>query len=285
LYLLRALAGLGKLLFAITLPVTISKWFSRRFALAVAIIFSGWDLGGLGLASLTEHLLLTIGWHATFVVLGVAQLAIALPATLLGLWLLSAAHLGLGLYGDPLPTGGREFPAERAPGAARGDYLPHLRELFRVPLFRTILVGSPIYCLAYGGVLLQQAAVVQGAGAIPYVSSLVIGPTAGCGAIGAIAGGWVLDRWSFLVGTITAFGLLGAGILLLLLASREPSLLLLSSHALIFGLGIGCGDIFWITLIRRRIPPHLFTSAWDIWYFQGLAFMIWLRQSPERSSM
>jgi MFS family permease len=275
LYALRALAGFGKVLFAITLPVIMSKWFSRRFGLAVAIMFSGWHLGGLGLASLTEYLLLAIGWRATSVVLGVAQLAIALPATLLGLRLLSAAHLGLGLDGDPLPAGDRDLPeTEAAAGAARADYLPLLRELFRLPLFRTILVASPIYYLAYGGVLLQQAAVVQGAGATPYVSSLVIGTTAGCAAIGAIAGGWVLDRWSFLVGTITAFGLLGEGILLLLLASREPSLQLLSSHALIFGLGVGCGDIFWITLLKRRIPPHLFTSAWGIWYFQGLAFLI-----------
>lgn len=51
-YFLRAAMGLGKVMFAVTLPYVISRWFSRHYSLALGIAWSGWHMGGLVLAPL-----------------------------------------------------------------------------------------------------------------------------------------------------------------------------------------------------------------------------------------
>jgi MFS family permease len=274
-YLLRALAGFGKVLFAITLPIIISKWFSRRFGLAVAIMYSGWHLGGLGLAPLTEYLLSNVGWRATSVALGIVQLTIALPVTLWGLCAPSAADLGVQLDGDPAPhvEGRRQMAAEKTTSSPP-HYLQLLRELVKHPAFQIIVIASPMYYLTYGGVLVHQAAVIEGSGATAFAASMVLGITAACAALGAVFGGWIFDEFSLTRNTLVAFSLLSTGVLCLLIATYKPSVGFLTMHAIVFGLAIGCGDIFWITLIKRRIPNGLFASAWGIWYFLQLTFII-----------
>lgn len=274
-YLLRALAGLGKVLFAITLPVVISKWFSRHFGLAVAIMFSGWHLGGLGLASFTQYLLLHVGWRETSIALGVAQLVIAIPITLWGLRAPSAADLGLRLDGgteDEVRADGRT--TEERIAAPPPRYLELISKIIKHPAFLIIVIASPMYYLSYGGVLVQQAAVIEGSGATAYAASTALGFTAGCAALGAVVGGWLFDKFTPVIGTLVAFCLLITGTFFLLLVSYHPSMPLLTLHAVIFGLGIGCGDIFWITLLKRRVPNELFATAWGIWYFLQLTSII-----------
>jgi MFS family permease len=274
-YALRALAGLGKVLFAITLPVLLSRWFSRRFAFAAAIMFSGWYLGGLGLASITQYGLSTIGWRATSIALGLAQLAIALPVVLVVLRLRSAADRGLPLDGNPAEGLGQHHQeSDASPTLPKQAYPQLVRQLARDALFRIVVIATPIYYLVYGGVLLQQAAIVQGFGASADAASWVVGLTAGCAAVGAVAGGWVIDRSSFVASTLMIFALIGSGIVLLLLASANASPLFFAAHAVSFGVGIGAGDIFWISSLKRKFAPHLFTSAWGIWYFLQLAVLV-----------
>jgi len=274
-YLLRALAGLGKVVFAITLPVILTKWFSRHFGLAAAIMYSGWHVGGLGLASLTQYLLSSFGWRETSIALGVAQIVIALPVTLWGLRRSSAAEMGLGLDGDAVADAGDCGPeAASEPATPPPGYGTLLRELFRLRSFQLLFIATPVYYLTYGGVLLQQAAVVQGSGATAYAASLVVGTTAGCAALGSVVGGWMLDRYRLTSSACVTFGLLAAGDLCLLAATHNPSAGILMAHGVIYGLGIGSGDIFWITLMKRRVPDRLFSSAWGIWYFLQLGFLI-----------
>lgn len=274
-YLLRALAGVGKVLFAITLPVVISRWFSRHFGLAVAIAFSGWHLGGLGLAAFTEFLLSHVGWRATASTLGIAQLVVALPIALWGLRTSSAADLGLNLDGDSTaPDESRSRAASERTAASSPQYVKLLHRTIMHPAFQIIAIASPIYYLSYGGVLVQQAAVIEGFGASAYTASYVLGVTAACAALGAVLGGWIFDKFSPAISTLTAFALLIVGIACLLIAGYRPLLSVLMTHAVLFGLGVGCGDVFWITLLKRRIPNTLFSSAWGIWYFLQLTFII-----------
>lgn len=273
-YLLRALAGLGKVVFAITLPIILSKWFSRRFGLAAAIMYSGWHVGGLGLASLTQYLLSNFGWRETSIALGLAQISIALPVALWGLRHSAASEIGLGLDGDALSQQDTHTHVEDGLDGSSVGYGNLLRDLIRLRPFQILIVATPVYYLTYGGVLLQQAAVVQGVGATAYAASLAVGVTAGCAALGSVLGGWVLDRSRLTSSAFMTFGLLLTGDACLLAATHEPSTGLLMAHAVLYGLGIGSGDIFWITLMKRRIPDRLFGSAWGIWYFQQLGFLI-----------
>ena len=49
-YLLRAAMGVGKVMFAVTLPYTVSRWFSRHYSLGLGLVWAGWHVGGMVLA-------------------------------------------------------------------------------------------------------------------------------------------------------------------------------------------------------------------------------------------
>src|ERR1700691_1656884 len=52
-YLLRAAMGVGKVMFAVTLPYAVSRWFSRHYSLGLGVVWAGWHFGGMVLAPLT----------------------------------------------------------------------------------------------------------------------------------------------------------------------------------------------------------------------------------------
>lgn len=274
-YLLRALAGLGKMLYAINLPVIISKWFSRRFGLAVAIMYSGWALGGLVLAPVTEHLITTVGWRAASVALGLGILVVALPSTLWVLRIASAQELGLGLDGDPLETPEVIGPQHQTPVPTTAiKYRAAVGQLLQHRAFQLIMAGTMAYYLTYSGVLAHQAAVVQGEDISAKTASLVLGATAGFAALGALAIGWLIDRFPFPLVITVQFTLMILGVSCLLASTRSPSVATLAAHAGCFGLAVGGSEPFWITLIRRRVPFHLFQQAWGVAYFLELAFIV-----------
>jgi MFS family permease len=268
-YLLRALAGLGKMLYAINLPVIVSKWFSRKFGLAVAVIYCGWAIGGLALAPLTEYLIHQIGWRATSVVLGVGILLLALPPTLWVLRIESAKDAGLGLDGDP--PGSATLTAEVAESPARQSTFI---ELLATPAFLLIAIATAAYYLTYSGVLAHQAAVVQGEAISSETASLILGMTAGFAAVGALLIGVIIDRMPFPWVIAVQFALMASGVVALLSTTYTASTALLTLHAMCFGLAIGGSEPFWITLIRRRLPFYLFQQAWGTAYFLELAFII-----------
>jgi MFS family permease len=275
-YLLRAIAGLGKVLYAITLPVILSKWFSRRFGIAVAIMYSGWHLGGLALAPVGERLIQLVGWRGASLVLGVGLLLIALPPTLWALRVESAAAIGQGFDGDPLCASPIDASSNSLPSqlVVPSNYAAALKELLRIPAFRLIAVGTIFYFLSYGGVLAHQAAAVEGSGIPSSTASYVLGATAGFAAVGALLHGWLVDRFSLRLTTGIQFSLLVAGIVALLAVVHVPSLALLTTHSVCFGLGIGGAEVFWITLLKRRVPGASFQRAWGVYYFLELAFIV-----------
>ena len=57
----------------------ISKWFERKRAMAVAIVAAGAPMGGLILVPLSSYLIELAGWRATWAVLGVMVLTLAVP--------------------------------------------------------------------------------------------------------------------------------------------------------------------------------------------------------------
>jgi MFS family permease len=275
-YLLRALAGLGKVLYAINLPIILSRWFSRRFGLALAVMYCGWHLGGLALAPVTEYLIQTMGWRAASMTLGGALLVIALPPTLWLLRISSAADIGLGLDGDPLVAGARAAyaPLPNPPGAVETGYACALGDILRQRAFQLIVAATIVYYLTYSGVLAHQAAVVESSGASSNAASVVLGATAGFAAAGALLIGWITDRFSLGFATVVQHGLMAIGVFCLLAITRLPSLSLLAVHALAFGLALGGTDVFWITMVKRRTPAGLFQRSWSVWYFLELAVIV-----------
>ena len=273
-YLLRALAGLGKVLYAINLPIILSRWFSRRFGLALAMMYCGWHLGGLALAPVTDHLIRALGWRGASMVLGGSLLLIALPPTLWALRVESAADIGVGLDGDraSISTEGRTNDVHTADRLEASSTI--LSRLMRDRAFQLVMAATLVYYLTYSGVLAHQAAVVEGAGVSARGASMVLGATAGFAAVGALLIGWIIDRFALPWATIFQYGLMAAGVSCLLAITQFPTSWLLAVHAVTFGLAVGGTDVYWITMLKRRIPNSLFQRAWGIWYFLELAVVV-----------
>ena len=277
-YLLRAAMGFGKVMFAVTLPYAISRWYSRHYSLGLGIAWSGWHVGGLVLAPLTGLIIASYGWRPACLAIAAGLLTVGLIPVLLTQRVRSPAQIGLGLDGDPLAgantntntntntnSGGGGEPARgaaatEAPAGALGD-------LLRSPMFWVIAIVTLFFYASYGGLLTQEAAVVEGAGFSPRLSSLVLGSTAGFAAVGGLGFGWILDRYSIRAAGAAIHVLLLAGALSLLLVARNHSAAALVSYATCFGVTIGASDLYFVAVLRRRFPNVSVAYGYSAWYF------------------
>src|SRR5271170_3066341 len=115
-YALRAAMGVGKVMFAVTLPYAVSRWFSRHYSLGLGVVWAGWHVGGMVLAPLTGFIIVHYGWRAACLAIACGLVSIGLAPALATQGPRSPREFGLGLDGDPLPAGG-SVPATSAAGA------------------------------------------------------------------------------------------------------------------------------------------------------------------------
>ena len=262
-YLLRAAMGLGKIMFAVTLPYSISRWFSRHYSFGLGITWAGWHVGGLVLAPLTGWIIGHFGWRAACLTIAVGLLTVGLVPTLLTQRARSPRQLGLGLDGDPLePAASGALAPEQhdTPPGALGD-------LLRSPIFWLIALLTLLFYVTYGGLLTHQGAIVEAAGFTATLASLVLGSTAGFAAVGSLSVGWILDRYSIRAVGIALCLLLLAGALSLLWVARAHSAVALVSYASCFGITIGGSDLYFVAFLRHRFPHVSVAYSYSAWYF------------------
>ena len=272
-YLLRAAMGFGKVMFAVTLPYAISRWFARHYSLGLGIAWAGWHAGGLVLAPLTGAIIAAYGWRSACGAIALGLVTLGLVPTLLLGRAGSPAELGLGLDGDPLqPTS--VTAAITAPGEATEAPAGSLGALLRAPMFWMIALVTVFFYGTYGGLLTHEAAVVEAAGFSPGLAALVLGSTAGFAVLGGLATGWVLDRRSVRAVGVAMHALLIAGAVSLLLAARDHSVLALVAYAACFGITIGGCDIFFVAVIRRRFPAVSIAYGYSAWYFSQILTLL-----------
>jgi MFS family permease len=274
-YLLRAAMGFGKIMFAVTIPVTISRWFSRHFGLALGIAWAGWHVGGMLLAPVTGAIIRHFGWRGACVALGVGLLAFALGPILWVQRIRSPAELGLGLDGDPLLAGRVATTGTDPAAIVAAEPAGTLGDLLRSPLFWLIASATLFFYMTYGGVLAHQGAIVEGAGYSARLASIVLGSTAGFAALGGLATGWMLDRWPLGRVGVLMHGMLLAGAAAMLSVSYRPSIAALIAYAACFGIMIGGSDIFFVKLMRARFPHVNVDHAYSVWYCIELG-TLWL---------
>jgi MFS family permease len=260
-YLLRAAMGFGKVMFAVTLPYAISRWYLRHYSLGLGIAWSGWHVGGLVLAPVTGWIISNYGWRPACLAIAAGLLTVGLIPVLLTQRFRSPRDIGLGLDGDPLGAESRvEAAAQESPSGSLGD-------LLRSPMFWIIALVTLFFYFTYGGLLTQEAAVVEGAGFSPRLSSLVLGSTAGFAAVGGLGFGWILDRYSIRAAGVAIHLLLLAGATSLLLVGRSHSATALVFYAVCFGITIGAGDLYFVAVLRRRFPNVSVAYSYSAWYF------------------
>jgi len=273
-YFLRAAMGFGKVMFAVTLPYIVSRWFSRHYSLGLGIVWSGWQFGGLVLAPITGEIILRYGWRTACLAIAVGLLTVALGPVLATKRFASPRDIGLGLDGDRLVSNGGPRDAVAAVGVAAGDDVDpagatqgSLGLLLRAPMFWLIALSTVFFYATYGGLLTQEAPVVEGAGFSPRLASIVLGSTAGFAGVGSLAVGWILDRYSLRSVGVALHALLVAGALSLIGVDRAHSVLALVTYAAFFGITIGGSDVYFMTVVRRRFPGISVAQTYSAWYF------------------
>jgi MFS family permease len=305
-YFLRAAMGVGKVMFAVTLPYTVSRWFSRHHSLGLGIAWAGWHVGGMVLVPLTGEIILHYGWRTACLAIAAGLLTVGLIPVLLTRGPRSPHEFGLGLDGDPLDdtaaarasaaaacastaadrssaAAARSSTAAARSSAATNAIVPadtqavtlrlaappagSLGALLRSPVFWFIALGTLFFFTTYGGLLTHQDSIVQGAGFSPRLSSLVLGSTAGFAALGGLGTGWILDRYSVRAVGVAMHLLLLAGAMSLLLVNRAHSEAALVSYAACFGITIGGGDLYFVALLRRRFANVSLAYSYSAWYF------------------
>lgn len=296
-YLLRAAMGVGKVMFAVTLPYAVSRWFSRHYSLGLGIVWAGWHVGGMVLAPITGLIIVHYGWRTACLAIAAGLLTIGLAPILATKGPRSPREFGLGLDGDPLPhTEALELPATArasatataatiatataaataaatsaatatADSAAAANPAGRLSDLLGSATFWLIALTTLFFYATYGGLLTHEAAVVEGAGFTPSVSSWVLGSTAGFAAVGGMVGGWLLDRFSVRAVGIAMHLLLLAGAISLLWVARDHSVAALVAYAGCFGVTIGGSDLYFVALLRRRFPTVSVAYSYSAWYF------------------
>jgi len=259
-YALRAAMGFGKVMFAVTLPYIVSRWFSRHYSLCLGIVWSGWQFGGLVLAPITGEITAREGWRVACLAIVVGLLTVGLVPVLATMRFRSPQEFGLGLDGNPVAAARVSEDTGDNPGV-------NLGALLRSPMFWLIAAATVCFYATYGGLLTQEAPVVEGAGFSPRLAAIVLGSTAGFAGLGSLGVGWILDRYSMRSVGIALHGFLLAGALSLLLVDRVHSPLALVSYAAFFGVTIGGGDVYFVSLMRRRFPAISVAHSYSAWYF------------------
>jgi MFS family permease len=233
-------------------------------------------VGGLVLAPITGWIILHYGWRAACLTIVGGLLTIGLGPILATRGPRSPRDFGLGLDGDPLQDADGAAalaPGQTATAAATADSVAaatpagRLRDLLGSSTFWMIAVTTLFFYVTYGGLLTHQPSVVEGAGFTPRLSSIVLGSTAGFAALGGLAGGWLLDRFSVRVVGIAMHCLLLAGALSLLWVARAHSAAALVAYAVCFGITIGGSDLYFVALLRRRFPTVSVAYSYSAWYF------------------
>jgi MFS family permease len=275
-YLLRVAMGIGKVMFAVTLPYTVSRWFSRHYSLGLGIVWAGWHVGGMVLVPLTGLIIAHSGWRVACLAIVAGLLTIGLAPILATQGPRSARDVGLGLDGDPpapAPAGAAmtasttKSAVARAQSAAAENPAGSLKDILGSATFWMIALATLFFYTTYGGLLTHQPSIVEGAGFTPRLSSIVLGSTAGFAAVGGLATGWLLDRFSVRAVGIAMNLLLLAGALSLLWVARDHTVAALISYAVCFGITIGGSDLYFVALLRRRFPAVSLAYSYSAWYF------------------
>jgi MFS family permease len=257
LYLLRIIMGVGKVSLMTAAPAIISRWFGRRFATAMSLVWAAMSAGGLVLSPLAERLTAAVGWKAAALVL--AGLLMVTP--ILARFIASSA--------DP-PVENEEFPTRAVVAAVAEPASPSILTALRkmsVPIAMLILgcvICSGVFSIA---VITLTPSLLEEAGISRSASVLLLGLTAGGSMVGSGSIGWIADRRGIITGAITVILSVTGTLLALTVLPTIPSIALGVVCALTAGYAIGSGEVLWIALTRRAVGPALFATAYGGYFF------------------
>jgi len=193
----------------------VSRWFTRKRGLAVAIAGSGIGLGTVVVSPLAALMIVNLGWRTSFVVLGLAVWLVAVPLSLL----LRRDPGEMGLQPDGVPTVAGE-PQDKNGTEPAGLLGLSLLEAIRTAPFWLLCLALFVQGTFINLALTHIVPQATDTGISPTTAATVLSLSGGMSSLGQLLGG----RASDLIDskrTIIIFTLCGAVAMICLLWANE----------------------------------------------------------------
>jgi predicted MFS family arabinose efflux permease len=218
----------------------LTTWFRERRGVAFSILLGGSALGAIILPPVAELLIRTVGWRASFAILGFGVLAIGLPCGSRIRERSRASHSG----------------TKPVTGASVSEGL-------RSRIFWIVVAGLFLISISQNGVITHLSALLTDRGISAGSAALAVSAMGGAILAGRLLTGWLLDRYFAPRVAVCLFALSALGTFLLAGARSLP--LGVGAAALIgFGMG-GEGDV----------TPYLLSRYFGLKSFSTLYALTW----------
>lgn len=255
-YALRVLMGLGKVAIMTSIPIVVAQWFDRRFGTAIAIVWAGGSAGGVIVAPLVEYLDRTAGFRFSATVLALAIAVVALIAA-------AMSRARRPELPDPLPAGAEDSKDQAQLASADGSG----RESKGAMILGGIVLATIALGCANVAFLALQPQLLGGFGIEPHMVAIIVGINAAASMIGALAIGWLTDRFGLAWPGLAVGGVYLAGMAAYLLVASQPLPAAAAGAAILMGLGGGAAEVLWIGLLKREASGPRFSVVYGAWYF------------------
>lgn len=253
---------------------TVTNWFARQRATALAITMAGMGVGGL-LVPAVVWSLSTYGWRPTALVSGLLVIAIGLPASLL-------------MRHEPephgyLPDGARpetdpkaeNAPSARSRGRPTADPGFTARQALRTPAFWLLSLGHGAALLVVGTVLVHQIPhMVESIGLSEETAAAHVSLLVAISITGQLCGGYLGDRIDKRLAMFACMWLHAAALIVFAFATTRLEAVL---FAVLHGIGWGVRGI----LINAIRADYFGRAAYaSITGFNSLIVMIGMTCGP-----
>jgi predicted MFS family arabinose efflux permease len=225
----------------------LATWFRERRGVAFSILLGGGALGAIVLPPLAEALIRTVGWRASFAILGAGVLVIGLPC------------------GSRVRERARPARSAAAPVAGASVREGVLSRIFWIIIAELFLVS-----IGQNGAITHLSALLTDRGISPANAAFAVSAMGGAILGGRLITGWLLDRYFAPRVALCLFALSALG--MFLLAGAHTLAAGFGAAALIgFGMG-GEGDVNPYLLSRYfglRSFSTLYGFSWSAYAIAG----------------
>jgi predicted MFS family arabinose efflux permease len=254
--------------------VVISHWFNRHRGLALSLSMMGIGIGSVVVPILAQHLILLVGWRATFAIFGGAVLLVPLPV--MAAWLRNdPAERGLQPDGDETPALSGVSP--------QGKVGMSWREIWHSPTFWLLVCIVSLAGASVHGVALHVVAILTDRGlsaSRAAAASSVVGAAVIAGRLGS---GFLLDH---IFAPRVAMLFYGASVLgIVILATGGHGGLGLAA-AFLAGVGMGAEVECMGYMMSRYFGLASFGTAYSVAFgafmISGSAGVLWMGAGYDR---
>lgn len=224
--------------FYVPLTTAAARWVPQNRGIAVAIVSAGNGLGVVIFSPLTQWLIGTVGWQATFYVLAAISWAVIIPAGL--------------LISDAISV--ERFPKVKAPETHRTPTPGELvREGMRSRTFRRVALVHFLCCASHSGLMLHMVSHAIDHG-IPALVASSMFSVAAMLSLARIYVGWIADLFGPKRTLLVMLTLQTGTLATYLIFAAPVSFWILGG---IFGLSYGSLMPLYPLLIRQHFHSHI----------------------------